>query len=344
MLRRLKTGLLAVLAAAPLALGPAAAQTTVLKISAWVPSTHVLYDTILKGWAAEVEKATSGRVKAEILPKPVANPPGHFDAVRDGLADVAANVHGYVPGRFTLTKIAELPFLADNAESLSVAYQRIHERYLEKGNEHKGLKLLAVFTHGPGHIFNTKRPIAQLSDLQGLKFRVGGGVVNDVAKLIGANALLKPAPESYELVSAGVVDGLFFPAETIIAFKLENLIKYVTQVPGGLYNTSFALFMNEDRFNRLSKADQDAVMSVSGEKFARMAGRAWDERDQRGFKAMREANINVLQASPELVAALKEKTAPLEQEWIKEASAKGVDGAKALAELREEVKKAGVSQ
>ena len=344
MAMRSKTALIiAALMALPLAVAPAAAQA-VLKVSAWVPPTHLMYETVMKGWGAEVEKATNGRVKVEFLPKAVANPPGHFDAIRDGLADVTYNVHGYVPGRFVVTKIVELPFLADNAETLSVAYQRIHERHLAKADEHKGLKLLAVFTHGPGQIYNTKRPITQLSDLQGLKFRVGGGVVNDLARLIGANALLKPAPESYELLSAGVVDGVFLPADSIVAFKLENLVKHVTLVPGGFYNTSFAMFMNEDRFNKLPKADQDAIMSVSGEKLARMAGRAWDERDQRGLKAMRDANVAIVQASPEFVAALKERAAPLEEAWIKEANAKGVDGAKALADLREEIKKAAVSQ
>ena len=60
---------------------PAIAQST-LTFSSWVPPTHHL--TIWQvNWAAEVEKATGGRVKFQSLPKAPAAPPGTFDAVRD---------------------------------------------------------------------------------------------------------------------------------------------------------------------------------------------------------------------------------------------------------------------
>jgi len=36
---------------------------------------------------------------------------------------------------------------------------------------------------------------------------------------------------------------------------------------------------------------------------------------------------------------MKAKTAHLETEWIKQANAKGIDGAKVLAEFRAEIKK-----
>ena len=39
----------------------------------------------------------------------------------------------------------------------------------------------AYFTHGPGIVFNTKRPITKVEDLQGLKWRVGGGMVNEIS-------------------------------------------------------------------------------------------------------------------------------------------------------------------
>ena len=51
---------------------PAAAQTT-LTYSSWVPPTHHL-TTWQASWAAEVEKATAGRVKFQSLPKAPAAP------------------------------------------------------------------------------------------------------------------------------------------------------------------------------------------------------------------------------------------------------------------------------
>jgi TRAP-type C4-dicarboxylate transport system substrate-binding protein len=321
-------------------LGAGAAQAqVVLTASSWLPPTHTLSMTQAK-WCEEVGAATSNRVRCNILPKPVVAPQGTFDAVRDGLADLSYSVHGYTPGRYVLTQMAELPFLGDSAESNSVAYQRIWDKYFAKANEMKGLKVIAVFTHGPGIVFNTKKPITSLADLQGLKFRVGGGMVNEVGKALGANITLKPAPESYELLSSGVMDGTWFPAESVESFKIDKVIKHKTTFPGGLYNTSFAFVMNEGTWNKISKADQAAIEKLSGEYAARMFGRGWDGVDRRANAFMQTAGVVNTQADKKFVDEVKSKTNVLEQKWIADAKAKGVANPEAvLKEFRAEIAK-----
>ena len=101
--------------------------------------------------------------------------------------------------------------------------------------------------------------------------------------------------------------------------------------------------MNEDKWNKLPKQDQDAIMSVSGEALARLAGRSWDAADRGGFEALKAANVTIIDASPAFVADVRKRTEPLVQDWIKSANAKGVDGAKAWAEYQEELKKVSAS-
>lgn len=310
---------------------------TVLNVNAWVPPSHLLVADVTMPLCKDIEQATAGRVKCNLLPKAVVAPPQTLDAVKDGLADLSFTVHGYTPGRFTLTDVAEFPFLGDTSEAISVAYQRLHEKVLAKQDEHKGVHVLAVFTHGPGQIFNTKRPITSLKDLEGLKIRVGGGLVNDVAKALGTVPMLKPAPESYELLSQGVADGLFFPKESALSFKLVPLLKHVTFVPGGLYNVSFAMIMNPTKWSQISEADRAAINKLSGEALARRAGQAWDATDAKSEKAVRDANIPVVIADAQFIAEIKGKTAGLEQAWIDKVKAKGVDGAAALAALRSDI-------
>lgn len=318
------------------AAGLAQADVT-LTASSWVPPGHTLAQTQNK-WCDEVAKATSGRVKCSLLPKPVSAPPATFDSIRDGLADLSVGVPGYTPGRYVFTQIAELPFLGDSAETVSVAYQRIHERYLAQFNEHKGLKVLAVFTHGTGNIYNTRRPVHTIADLQGLKFRVGGGMVNEIGKAIGANVTVKPATEAYELLSSGVMDGAFFPAESIASLKLDKIVKYATVFPGGLYNTSFAFVMNEDTWKRIPKADQDIIARLSGEYAARMFGRGWDEVDRRGRDAMNAAKVQTSVADKALVEAVKARTALVDDKWFADAKAKGLGNPQqVLQALRAEI-------
>lgn len=330
--------LAAALVAGTIAWTPAQAET-VLTASSWVPPKHPLTTDILMGWTAAVEKATNGRVKFNILPKAPVAPPGTFDAVKDGIVDASFAVHGYTPGRFVLTKMTEFGFLGDSAESISVAYQRVYQKHLAKLDEHKGVKVISVFAHGPGHMFTTKTPLNSLADLAGMKIRVGGGVVNDVTKALGANPLLKPASQSFEILNSGVADGIFFPAESIQGFKLTGVIRHASLVPGGLYNTSFVIMMNQAKFNALPKADQEAIDKVSGEYFAHLAGKAWDAADAAGVAAMKAAGIDVRTASPELVAAMKAKTDPIELAWYNEIKGMGLDGAALMKEFRAEIKK-----
>lgn len=314
----------------------AGAQVT-LNVNTWVPPSHLLVADVVMPFCKDVEGATQGRVKCNLLPKAVVAAPQTLDAVKNGLADISFIVPGYTPGRFTLTDAPEFPFMGDTSEALSVAYQRVHEKMLAKYDEFKGVHVLAVFTHGPGQIYNTKRPVASLKDLEGLKIRVGGGLVNEVAKVLGTVPMLKPAPESYELLSQGVADGLFFPKESPLSFKLVPIIKHVTYVPGGLYNTSFAHIMNEAKWKEISEADRAAITKLSGVALARRTGKAWDATDAKGEKAVRDANIPVVVADAKFIAEIKAKTAGLEQAWIERAKAKGADGKAILSALQSEL-------
>ena len=320
------------------ALAPAAQAQTKLTYSSWVPPTHHL--TIWQAnWTKEVEKATGGRVKFQSLPKAPAAPPGTFDAVRDGLVDLSYVTASYTPSRHILPLMAELPGAGETAEINSVAYSRIHWKRFHKEGEYKGVKLLAVWTHGPGQMF-TKKPVKTLADFQGLKIRTGGGISSEVIAALGGSPLFKPAPEAYELLKAGVADGVFFPFESIVSFKLDTVLGQATVFPGGLYSSAFGFFMNQDKWASISKRDQAIIEKLSYEHVARSCGKSWDTADQKGMEGLRKAGVPIVQAKGKLLEEAKKRSAPIIEDWIKKASAKtGIDARAALAEFHAELKK-----
>ena len=327
------------LAMAALAGGVAAQAQTVLTVSSWLPPAHILSET-QKDWCAQLEQKTAGKAKCNVLPRAVAAPPGTFDAVRNGLADLSYTVQGYTPGRFVTTQMAEVPFLGNSSESVSAAFQRMYNKYPAIAAEHQGVKVVAVFTHGPGIVFNTKRTIAKADDLAGLKFRVGGGMVNEISKALGMNVTLKPAPESYELLSTGVMDGTLFPAESIESFKIDKVIKHATTFPGGLYNTAFVFLMNQATYDKLPADVKKAVNELSGEPAARMFDRGWDKVDRRGMAFMQAAGVQFTRADADFVKTVQGNVGALEDKWAAAAEAKGLkDAKKVLAEFRAEIKK-----
>jgi TRAP-type C4-dicarboxylate transport system substrate-binding protein len=315
---------------------PAMAQQT-LTYSSWVPPTHHL--TIWQAaWAGQVEKATGGRVKFQSLPKAPAAAPGTFDAVRDGLVDLSYVTASYTPARHILPLMAELPGAGATAEINSVAFSRIHWKYFQQVGEYKGVHLLAVWTHGPGQMF-TKKPIKSLDEFKGQKIRTGGGIAEQVANALGASAFVKPAPESYELLNSGVADGVFFPFESIVSFKLDKVIGQATVFPGGLYSSAFGFFINEDKWNKIGKQDQDIINKFAGEYAARSNGQSWDKADQVGLDALKAAGANIVPATPAMVAEAKKRSGPIIEEWIKKASVKLPNAKAVLAEFQAELKK-----
>lgn len=328
-------------ATAGLLWGVQAQAQTVLTVSSWVPPKHLI-SLAQAEWCDDVAKKTSNRVRCNILPKAPMPAPGTLDGIKKGLVDVSFAVHGYTPGRFVLTQMAEVPFLGESAETISVAFNRIASKYPAFGAEHdkQGVKVLTYFTHGPGMILNTQKPIRSVADMNGLKFRIGGGMINEICKRLDMNVTLKPAPSSYQLISTGVMDGTLFPAESMLGFKINTLIKHITTVPGGLYNTSFVFAMNPDKYNSLSAQDRKAVDELSGEYAARLFGRYWDKYDALAMDDAKKRGMTILAASPAMVQDITIRIGKLERDWAAEAEKAGLPNASSvLAEFRREIAK-----
>jgi len=318
----------------------ASGETIEFTMSLVVPPTHVIAAGQFVPWAKDIEKATEGRVKFRLLPKAVSGPAQQLDSVRQGVADVAFIAHGWTPGRFPMAKITEMPLLSSTCEVGSVAYQRIFDRYLkQRFRKASGVITIAVYTNGPAHIYNTKRPIHKVKDMEGMKFRVAAGGNAEIAKLLGVTAVPRPAPETYQLLSSGVVEGVFLPHDGACLYKIPEAAKYASIVPGGLFTASVAAVMNPAKFAKLEKRDQETIMKLSGEAFARRAGRAWDEANAKCVRYMRKVGVKINTVGKTFRNEVRGKTASYEQAWIKEANKLGLNGKKMLEELRAEVRK-----
>ena len=312
----------------------AGAQTT-LRYNQWLPATHNV-NAVTQEWGKEVEAATQGRVKIEFSASALGTPQRNFDLAKDGVADLSVAIHGFTPARFVLTRFVELPFVGDSGEALSVAFWRVYGTF--PVDEHKGVKLLSVFTLSPGLIW-TKAPIDAVSDLKGVKFRVGGGLATEVANRLGIVIVGASAVKSYELHSTGIVEGTFLPRGSIRQYNIGKFVPHGTRIPGQIYNESWFFVMNEAKWNSIGPADQKAIMALSGERYARSQGKAWDRNDAAGDEYLKENGVTIKTASEQFMKGLRTTLAPMEAEWIESARKLGVDGGAALKRLRDEAAK-----
>ena len=85
-----------------------------------------------------------------------------------------------------------------------------------------------------------------------------------------------PAPAVYELIDGGVADGVFFPFETMHAFKIAELAKFSFHNPDGMYTTVFGLIMNDDTYNDLDATQKACGDDMKGVNLARTIVWFWD--------------------------------------------------------------------
>jgi TRAP-type C4-dicarboxylate transport system substrate-binding protein len=316
--------------------GAEAWAQTVLRYNWWIPPNHLTRTKIMDPWARQVEEATQGRVRIEFTATSLGAPQRQFDLVRDGVADLAMGVHGYTPDRFSLPKLAELPFMGDSAEATSVALWRTHEKFFAARNEYQGVRLLGLMTHGPGSIWSPKTPVRRVADFQGLKVRAGGGVQNDIIAKLGSAVVSAPAPQTFEILSRGVADATLFTNDAVGSFGLGKLLKHNTKIPGGLFNSTFFVVVNEAKWSGLSAQDRAAIERISGEAFARLAGRAWDDTDREVAATLTDSQV--IEPDAAFMTELRQRLAEFHSQWVAEATSKrGVDGAAALQFFRDQV-------
>ncbi|QUS58745.1 TRAP transporter substrate-binding protein [Pseudovibrio brasiliensis] len=333
--RRTLLGMATAAMLAPTALATAAYAETKLVLSSWLPPRHPIVVNAIKPWAKEVKKVTDGRVSVRVLAKPAGAPPAHFDMAADGVVDITYGLHSFTKdNRFQRSRIGQFSFLGDDAVSGSKAFWDVYANDLDAQAEHKGTKVLGLFVHGPGVFHNNVRKLNTPADIEGLKIRVPGGYIADLASDLGASPLFMPSGEVYETLSRGIIDGVTFTYEALTAFKLLDHVKYSMRVPGGIYNTTWFLVMNEGKWGEISAEDQAAIMAISGDAFAERVGKAWNGADEKAIERINKAGIEIYDASPEMVAAIKEKAAAYETEWAKAVAEDGFDGAAALDKFR----------
>ena len=111
----------------------------------------------------------------------------------------------------------------------------------------------------------------------------------------------------------------------------------------GMYSTDASFYQIKPLVVVLPMDEADvkkAVDELSGEFAARLFGKSWDRVDRRGLAFMQANGVTVTKADAGLVKSINDKVAPLVDNWVKAAEAKGMtDARKSLGEFRAEIAK-----
>jgi TRAP-type C4-dicarboxylate transport system substrate-binding protein len=247
-----------------------------------------------------------------------------------GIFDIAYQFHGLVADTVKLNQIAKLPFVNTTARGSSVSLWRTYNQYFVRANELAQVQVLALFVLPPGVLFGMDRPIQSIADLRGRRVFSIPGVPARFVEATGAGVVAVPAARSHEIISGGTVDA-FASYSVSDAYALRTLpfARHVTDLPGGMTAPSFALIVNQRRWQALPSRDRDIILSLSGEVFARQMA-VYDELEARARSVAVTNGIQFHQATDAFVQDLRRLATPLKDSWLADATNLGVNGREAM--------------
>ncbi len=263
-----------------------------------------------------------------------------FDQARDGVADIVWTLPTYSAGRFLKSEVFELPFFTRSAKGSSQAFWQ----YVQKNalDEYAGVKPLWVHTNdGSSFHLTSAKGVKTLEDLKGLKIRSATRLNSRMLAALGAAPVQMPLPAVPEAMAKGVIDGAMVPWEGVPAAKLQEVAKSHLDVAAGqpkFANSIFAFVMNQAKYDSLPADLKKVIDANSGIEASALAGEKFDNVVVPYHKLATDRGnlVNVL--SPAEMARWAKATAGVDDEWVKEVSAKGANGAALLEQARAFIK------
>jgi TRAP-type C4-dicarboxylate transport system substrate-binding protein len=320
--RRLGAPMLAVALGAAAASPVLAQQTFEMKLAYFVGDQHAMSKWLVK-WSDKLAQDSGGRITVKRFPGSQMGPvQQHYDFARTGQADVAWFLHGATPGRFPLTELIQLPYLAGSAEIGTKVLNdpELRAKYLDA--EHKGIKVLLLLTHQPGNVNTTKKAVRTVDDMKGLRLRFASPTIRDFVAALGGTPVGVLPTEQVEQLQKGTIDGTFIDyGGAGIAFKMGGIIKYVTEMYS--YVSSFGVGMNEDFWSKLPP-DLQALVAKSMMGVEKEVGEAWDALDGIGKKLLVDAGAEAIKLSAEENARFRKIGAEVAEARVKELEGKGM--------------------
>ena len=305
-----------------------ASAKTQLTYANFFPPTHI-QSQLAESWCKEVEKRTGGEITINYFPAgTLTKAPQTYDGVVTGIADIGMTVLAYSRGRFPVASAIDLPMGYSTGVQATAVANAVLNKFEPK--EFDDTKMMFVHAHGPGLLHTRDKAVSNLDEIKGLKIR-STGTSGLVAAALGASPVGKSMGECYQMLQKGVVDGSFHPVESNKGWKLGEVVNSMTQNFSTAYTTTFAVFMNKDKWAALTPDQQKIITQINGE-WATKHGVAWDEADKLGMEFFLSKGGKVIPLSDAESKRWAEAVIPVIDDYIKTATENGIDG-KAVVEF-----------
>lgn len=307
-----------------------AQKQIVLKFASDTPAP-ASYSVGQEWFLAEVEKRSNGRIKFERYWAESLMPGReHLDATAAGIADISALISAYWPGRVPLSNVTSLPGLSwDLWPTLKAGLEFYRLPEIEAEWTKLNLKVVTVIGTSNYRILS-RAPMNKLDELRGKKVR-SLGLQAELLKALGGVPVAIVAPEVFDALDRGTLDGAAAPPSFITAFGFHNAAKYYSNLGLGV-GGAWPIAMNMNSWKKLPPDIQKIMLETAlphTDAFARIYQA---EGDGSALEKMRGTGVKVIDApKSELDKIQAAARSQVWEKWAADRNKEGKPGSKVLA-------------
>ena len=239
------------------------------------PEQHPIHQGALIPFAEAVNEGTDGTITIEFHPGGALAPaPQVYDNMQVGGQDLGWALQGYTAGRFPATEVIELPFQFESATQATEILWILYDEYPELQAEYDDAHLLGLWVHDIGDLWTRDKQVLVLEDVAGLNLRFPTPVIGDLITEMGAIPVGMPAPQIFDSLSTGVIDGLMIAVSGLQSFQLYPELAYGTEC--NCYVAAQWFSMNLDTWNSLTPDAQAVIDAAAGRTVSFQAATVYD--------------------------------------------------------------------
>ncbi|MFN7003463.1 MAG: TRAP transporter substrate-binding protein DctP [Roseinatronobacter sp.] len=241
------------------ALLASAAQAETIRLSTYVNETDIRYQGFAK-FAELVSEKTEGRVTVDIFPSSTLHGwSDGVDALQGGVADISwISADTRLPC-YRVTSLYPAAIDLSDQVGLDAAYAEL----IAPEAANVGLIPIINSNYSYDQEWWFQGPIEGLNKLDGMLVRSIGPLVSLMIETWGGQPVFIAPGEVFQSAERGVVNGINMGVATYSSWQLWNVMPYM--INASLFYGNIQYMMNLDRFNRLSEADQAALLEAGAE-------------------------------------------------------------------------------
>ena len=306
-----------------------------LRLADSLPVGHFFAVSGTKVFMERVKALSGGTVTFDYFPaEQLGKAKDLLSLTLSGVVDIGYVVPSYVSDRMPLSAVAELPGSFKTSCEGTQAFFDLADAGLLRDAEFVPNKVRVLFAlvTPPYQLFTTRQRIDGVGTIAGLKLRTTGGAMDATVRHFNGVPIRMAAPDMYQGLSRGTVDGTLFPYSSVISYDLADLTRYATS-DENLGSAVLTYAIGLDRWKRLPPKMQD-VLQQAGREATQQACASADADVARDIAALRSKGVTVGPFPDTDRETLHQAADAVATEWAAELDRRGKPGTPVLDRFR----------